>query len=188
MEKFPSGTALLNPRAILEGVGIAGGMRVADLGCGPNGFFVLEAARLVGEKGKVYGVDVRREVLESVAGKARLAGLRNVETVWSDLEVPFSTNIAPDSLDLTLLIDTLYLTKQRRQVVEEGLRLTRPGGKLLIIDWKLSATPLGPPTAQRVNRDEILALADSLGAVVRGAFEAGPYHWGVVFEKASRAS
>lgn len=159
------------------------GMRVADLGCGSSGFFVLEAAHLVGEDGHVYGVDVQRSVLEAVAAKARLAGLRNVETVWSDLEVPFSTSIEPNSLDLTLLIDTLYLTRNHRQVVEEGLRLIRPGGKLLIIDWKQIATPLGPPTAQRVKREEILALANTLGVILRGAFDAGPYHWGLVLEK-----
>ena len=46
-----------NPEAILAGIGLKPGFTFIDLGCG-SGFFALPAARIVGESGKVYGVDV----------------------------------------------------------------------------------------------------------------------------------
>jgi len=45
-----------------------------DIGCG-DGFFVLPAARLVGEEGKVYGLDIDREVIDRLKEEAAREGL-----------------------------------------------------------------------------------------------------------------
>ncbi|MCX6779720.1 MAG: hypothetical protein NT034_00885 [Candidatus Magasanikbacteria bacterium] len=61
-----SGTALIDPFEIFQKVGLSSGMRVADMGCGRTGHFVLPAARVVGEKGLVYAVDILKDVLQSL--------------------------------------------------------------------------------------------------------------------------
>ncbi|KKT07436.1 MAG: Methyltransferase type 11 [Parcubacteria group bacterium GW2011_GWA2_43_17] len=88
MSNIAGGNQLLNPLTILrDHLKIAMDARVADLGCGSMGFFSLQAAALAGDKGQVYAVDILKEVLSSVEGRARQAGLYNIKTVWSNLEV-----------------------------------------------------------------------------------------------------
>jgi len=51
----------LNPNEILEEIGLMGQMTFADFGCGA-GYFTIPAAKMVGDHGKVYAVDILKEV------------------------------------------------------------------------------------------------------------------------------
>ncbi|MEM4326044.1 MAG: methyltransferase domain-containing protein, partial [Candidatus Pacearchaeota archaeon] len=50
---------------ILRSSGLMDGMVFADIGCG-NGYFTLPALEIVGEKGKVYSIDVQKEMLDEL--------------------------------------------------------------------------------------------------------------------------
>jgi SAM-dependent methyltransferase len=69
---------------VLRLAGLAPGMRVLDVGCGP-GEVVFLAARLVGPEGTVIGVDVSPEAIELARQRAAAAGLTNVHFVTQDL-------------------------------------------------------------------------------------------------------
>jgi ubiquinone/menaquinone biosynthesis C-methylase UbiE len=181
--KTPGGNELLDPRALLERVGVGTGSRVADLGCGSMAYFVLEASRLVGTRGQVYAVDVVREVLSNVQGRLQLAGATNVKTVWSDLERVGATDIPPASLDVDLIINTLFQTKDHAAVVAEAARLLRPGGTLLVVEWKPIGTPFGPAMERRVSPGLVAELAGRAGLQPGEQFEAGPYHFALTFTK-----
>ena len=51
---------LVNPEAVFQALGLTGSMVFLDLGCGP-GDYLLAAAKLIGTKGKLYGVDAWEE-------------------------------------------------------------------------------------------------------------------------------
>src|SRR5690349_15540940 len=51
------------PSANLAKLGLVDGMKVVDLGAG-SGFYSYEAARRVGATGRVYAVDVQKDLLE----------------------------------------------------------------------------------------------------------------------------
>jgi ubiquinone/menaquinone biosynthesis C-methylase UbiE len=57
----------------IAGFGIREGMTVVDYGCGP-GRYTTRSARLVGERGKVYAVDVQELALETVKQKIKTQG------------------------------------------------------------------------------------------------------------------
>src|SRR3989338_11597175 len=104
MVYISGGNELLDPEEIFKHIELKGGQRVADLGCGGAGHFVLPAAQKVGSLGTVYAVDILKSVLQTVASKARLEGVANVKTVWSNLELPGATKIPKESLDAAFLI------------------------------------------------------------------------------------
>ncbi len=58
MNEKTGGAYLLNPDFILEKAQVKEGNSIAGLGCGSAGQFVFPAARIVGNKGKVYAVDI----------------------------------------------------------------------------------------------------------------------------------
>jgi ubiquinone/menaquinone biosynthesis C-methylase UbiE len=54
-----------HPETILSGFDLKSGMHVADLGTG-SGFYALAAAHLVGSKGRVYAIDVQKDLLDRI--------------------------------------------------------------------------------------------------------------------------
>ena len=174
---------LLNPFTILEGLGVSAGKTVADFGCGGVGYFVFAASELVGEKGKVYAVDILKANLDSVQKKIREDNIYNIQTVWSNLEVFGGTKIPQNSLDVGLLINVLFQSEKHKEVIREAHRLIKKGGILAIIDWKSKAMPFGPPTGHRLDKDKIINIATLGGFRVENQFEAGKYHYALKFVK-----
>lgn len=176
-----SGTELINPFRMLERVGIREGQQVADLGCGSLGHFVFPAAQLVGGKGKVYAVDIQRSVLEHIEKMAKEQQFWNVHTVWSDVDVFRATHIEPESLDLTLLVNNLFLSQNREQLVREMARLTRPGGRVVVVEWKAVQSPIGPAADRRIDKEQAKDVLKTPLLKLYDEFEAGPYHYGLIY-------
>ncbi len=174
---------LLHARELLERAGVTPHMTVADFGCGNAGYFTIPASTMVGDKGTVYAVDVVQTVLSSVSGAAKLAGCHNVQTVWSNLEHVGATKIPENTVDVTLLINILFQTQDQASVIKEAARLTKAGGKILIVDWKITATPLGPSQAVRISPESIRIAARDANLDELDSFDAGHFHFGLLFRK-----
>jgi ubiquinone/menaquinone biosynthesis C-methylase UbiE len=179
MVYIPSGTELLNPAEILKRVGVAEGMKVADMGCGSSGHFVFPAARIVGGGGKVYAVDLLKSALAGVESRRKMEGVVNVEEVWSDIEVYGGAKIPDKSLDVVLLVNN----QPNEAMLKESARLVKDGGRLAIVDWEKVAAPFGPPTKDRLDKEETKKRVEALGLKFSEEFKAGPYHFGLVFVK-----
>ena len=158
-------------------------MRVAGLGCGASGHFVFPAARQVGKRGHVYAVDILKTALGEIDKRIRQENLSNMETVWSNLEIFQATKIESGSLDVGLLINTLYQSHKRVEIIREAVRMLKKGGRLLIVEWKNISLPFGPPPEERVKPDLLKIGAKKLGLEVEDEFDAGQYHYGVLFVK-----
>lgn len=181
---YIAGTStLLNAANVLGPLGLQPGMRVADLGCGGHGQFTVMAARAVGLNGVVFAVDILKPALEEIAKKARLEGVRNIKTIWSDLERVGATTIPATTIDAAYLINVLFQSRQHASILREAARLLKAGGRLLVVEWKNVAAPFGPPRKFRLAPDLVHQLASDAGLKVEAAFDAGPYHYGLVFIK-----
>ncbi|MFH1620832.1 MAG: methyltransferase domain-containing protein [Patescibacteria group bacterium] len=181
--KYRSGTELINPFKLLERAGIKENYHVADLGCGSLGHFIFPASQLVGGGGAVYAVDILREVVEQVKKEAKEMQLTNVFPVWADIDVFRATKIDDASLDLTLLINNLYLSQNRPQLLREMARLTKPGGKIVIVEWKASASPIGPAADARISKEDAKEILKSPLITLADEFEAGEYHYGLIYSR-----
>ncbi len=182
MNQVFSRDQLLDPKKILQEVGVKPRMVVADFGCGTHGYFALPAARLVGDGGLVYAIDVRKGVIENINYLINLENITNIKPVWADLEVEGSTKIRNDFVDLVLLINVLFQSKKQGAILKEAHRVLKKGGRILLIDWRKN-TPLGPSPDLWVDKREVMALAGRLGLEIEEEFDAGPYHFGVIFRK-----
>jgi len=81
------------------------------------------------------------------------------------------------------LINILFQSHKDDLVIKEAYRLLKIGGKLIIIDWKRVSTPFGPPMADRTKPEEIKGFAQTAGFKLVDEFEAGRYHYGMMFVK-----
>jgi ubiquinone/menaquinone biosynthesis C-methylase UbiE len=183
MEYLPTGRALIDPFKALEQAGIREEMRLADFGVGAVGHFLFPAAKLVGPKGHVYGIDILKSVLEANQGRAKLAGVENIEFVWGDFEREKGSRLPDASMDMVVVVNVLHAVK-KPQVLQEAKRVLHTGGILLVVDWKPAGAVLGPAPDKRLPKDEAIALAQKEGFMVEREFEAGPYHYGLVLKEA----
>lgn len=182
--KIPGGNELLDPGDLIKNkLGVTYGARVADLGCGGAGFFVLQTAQVVGPEGKVYAVDILKSALANVNTRAKLLGFRNIKTVWSDLEKPGATNINDEEVDFALVINILFQNKEHLNILKETARLTKRGGKILIVDWKEGRFSIGPKAEDKLSVSRVMTLAQTLNLRLDQQFEAGKFHYGLIFVK-----
>ncbi|RLC38265.1 hypothetical protein DRH27_02675 [Candidatus Falkowbacteria bacterium] len=183
MYKLTGGNAFLDVNLILTKAGIEEKMIVADLGCGSTGHFVFPTAQIIGGKGKVFAVDIMKTSLEVVNRRVKQENILNVKPVWSNLEIFGATDIEANMLDIALLINTLYQSKKRVEIIREANRMLKKGGKLVIVEWKNAALPFGPPIEERVKIDQLKKGVQKLGLKLEEEFFAGQFHYGLIFIK-----
>ncbi len=176
----------LNPREVLKAIGLEVGKTFADFGCG-GGYFTIPAGKMVGEYGKVYAVDILKEALRDVEGKAKIEGLRNIQTVWADLEIKSGTKITADSVDIVFISHVFYQSDKHSPILEEAKRVVKPEGEIVVIEWEKVDIPFGPPLEARVAKKDAIEAAQKSDLSLSSEFEAGSYHYGLILKKSAVA-
>lgn len=176
-------TKFLKPADVFNKLKIEQGMHAADFGCGNLGYFIIPLAKMIGQEGKAYAVDIMQPVLEAVKSKAKVELVPNITTVWGNLEQQGAVDIPEQSLDIGLLINVLYQNKDHLTVLQEAARLLKPQGILVAIDWKKTNIVFGPPVETRVDQESIAQLGPKTGLTVTDYLDFGEYFWGIIFTK-----
>lgn len=174
--------AFLEPERIVKSFSLEKGDYVADFGAG-HGYFAIPMARAVGGDGKVYALDIQKEVLEIIRAKAKLAHLLNIETVWADLDEQGGSKLKADFLDFVLISNLLFQTDKKDALLTETFRVLRKGGRLAIIEWDADLGNLGPPREMRIKKGGAKNLALKTGFAQDREFAAGAQHYGLLFVK-----
>ena len=130
---------------------------------------------------RVYAIDILKAPLSALKGRILLEGITNIRIIRSDLEKPRGSTLADSSLDLVLIPNVLFQVENKRVIISEAKRVLKNGGKLLVIDWLPKASQ--GPAQNRVSPAEIKKIAEELGFKLEEEFEAGKYHYGLIFIK-----
>lgn len=115
------------------------GATVLDLGCG-SGRDCYMLSRLVGEQGRVIGVDMTVEQLEVAVRHrdwhAHRFGYKhsNVEFLHGQIEDLAAIGIADNSVDLVVSNCVINLSPDKTRVLAEVFRVLKPGGELYFSD------------------------------------------------------
>jgi len=168
----------LNPQEIINKLELSKAMIAADFGCGSGGW-VLPLARKLKE-GKVYAIDVLSYSLSVLNQKSIGEKLFNIKTISSNVEDKKGSTLASNSLDLVLMTNLLFQVKNRKDVLEEGKRVLKAEGKLLVVDWKKDAS-VGPE--ERISSQEVKEIAEELKFKLETEFSSGNYHYCLLFSK-----
>lgn len=167
----------LNPQNILSELNMQKSMVAADFGCGSGGWSIPLAQIL--SEGKVFSVDILEGPISALTSKAKLANILNIQTQVAD--VTKGTKIIPNSCDLVLMTNLLFQCADKKVVLEEGKRVLKQSGKILLVDWKKSAN-FGP-RERAVSQEDIKKIAGELSLNIEKEFEASPYHYGLILVK-----
>lgn len=154
------------------------GKTVLDLGCGTGRDSFL-CAKLVGETGHVYGLDMTEEQLE-VARRHRESQCRdfgfaepNIDFVHGCMENLDALGFADDSIDVVISNCVINLAPDKERVFSEILRVLKPGGELLFSDvfsdrrlpaaWREDPVLLGECLGGALYREDFRRQMEKLG-------------------------
>ena len=136
-------------RAFLSLAGVGAGMRVLDVGCG-TGVVTRDVAARVGARGAVVGVDLSRALLAVARRRTSGAdpGARPTYRHGDGLRLPFP----PASFDVTLAVTVLLHVPAGDRILDEMMRVTRPGGRVAVLDQDYGTFVLDVPDRSLTRR------------------------------------
>jgi len=178
-----AGRALVDPFKIFKKIDLKEGVRVADMGCGRTGHFVFPAARIVGQTGVVYAVDILKDVLENINGWVRSQAWNNIQTIWSDIEAANKTPIPPKTLDVCFFMNVLFTVKNKVGALAEAIRLLKDDGKIVVVDWEKKLGALGPSPDMMLNAKKLIEIASQCGLSLVENLPVSDYHYCLIFKK-----
>jgi len=155
---------------------------VADFGAG-RGYFLAPLAAAVGANGVVYALEIQKNLVEAMGEQVRSENLGVVQVLWSDIEEPNGSTLPNGSVDVGILVNTLFQCDDKAATLTELVRTLRSGGKLCVIDWSESFNNLGPTPEAVVSAQAARSLAESAGLTYERDFQSGAHHYGLAFRK-----
>lgn len=117
---------------MLANLGVKRGMTICDMGCG-NGFYTLKLAKMVGDSGHVYGVDIQPEMLELLNQRADREGVANITPVLGTVTDP---RLPKSKCDLILCVDVYHEFSHPEHMLAAMRRALAPDGLLVLVEFR----------------------------------------------------
>lgn len=160
-------------------LGLKEGMRVADFGAG-SGFYSRAVSPRVGNSGKVYAIEIQKDLVKKLELDLAQEGIKNIHAVWGDIERRGGTKLADDSMDVVILSNVLFQVEDRVGVIDEAKRVLRKGGKVLLVDWN-GFGGVGPATRLLVSDTMARELFEKRGFKFDETISTSEHHYGIIF-------
>jgi ubiquinone/menaquinone biosynthesis C-methylase UbiE len=169
------------PDRVMADLHLPAGTQVADIGCG-GGYFTFRFARATGPSGKVFAVDVSADVLKSVRERVQRERLENIEVVQS---AATDTRLPAESLDVAFFCEVLHEmpAADRLLLIRDVVRALKPGGILILIDWRKSHDITFDPYEKLIPREDLVQLGTDAGLALDAEFHYLKYQVFLRFRK-----
>lgn len=174
--------AFTDPEKNISELHLREGMIVVDLGAGTGEHAVAAGVR-VGERGRVYAVEIQKDLLQNVKSRARDAKLENIEVVWGDIEVSHGTKLADNTADAAIITNVFFQVEDDRGMLTEAFRVLKGGGMALVVDWTDSFGGLGPQPKDVITEAAAKKMLGEIGFTIERTFSAGDHHYGIIAAK-----
>lgn len=155
-----------NPESILTFMGLKEGMCFIDSGCN-DGFFTLPAARIVGETGKIYAIDIDREAIDRLKAKLENENIINTEVIVSASEDMFIHEGIADIIFFGTVLHDFY---DPLKVLVNSRKMLKENGFIYDYDWRKLKDKIGPPYKKRFSEKHVNELAAKAGLKIVSSY------------------
>jgi arsenite methyltransferase len=166
------------PAEVVKALQLQEGEVIADLGAG-SGYFTFRLAKPVGKTGRVYAVDVDPDLIRHLNRRVRDTKAENVVTI---LCVPDDPLLCDGSVDRFFICDTWHHIDGHPHYLALLKKMLKPGGQVIMVDFKKETTPVGPPMEKRIARDELVREMENNGFELAAEHKFLEYQYFLIFK------
>lgn len=160
----PERTKWQKPDDVVCALNLKSGETVVDIGAG-TGYFTRRFARAVGPDGTAIGVDIEPAMVDYMRADAKKLKLSNYE---ARVGKPDDPELAPHSANLVFFCDVLHHIKDRPAYLRKVKPALKPGGRVIVIDFKKKTLPVGPPRRDKISYQEMISEFRAAGYRLAG--------------------
>ena len=168
-----------NPALLHKALGLKPGDVVADIGAG-SGYHTFRLAKTVGEKGKVYAVDIQQEMLDLINKKAKRTKRPNIETV---LGAETDPKLPANSCDLILLVDVYHEFSEPYEMTVAMVKALKPGGRLAFVEFRLEDPSVPIKLVHKMSQKQVIKEMSVHPLVWKTTLDVLPWQHLIIFEK-----
>ncbi len=190
MDKKPTGAGkssfeLIDSNILFSELGLREDSVFLDVGCG-NGAYSIAAASHIGERGKIYAVDLWKEGIDYLNKKVATGQTKTICTILADVSehIPIEDHCIDVCLMATVFHD-LVQDNTAENTLKEIKRVMKRGGSLAIIEFKKMDGPPGPPAEIRIPPEKLEKMLLQQGFLMTKTLDLGPYNYLAVFTHTS---
>jgi len=166
------------PHEVIMALKLKEGEVIADIGAG-SGYFTFRLARHVGDSGRVYAVDVSPDMIVHLNRRIRDLNLKNVVSI---LAAPDDPLLADASVDRFFICDTWHHIENHDRYLALLKKMLKPGGEVVMVDFKKAETPVGPPQEMRIDRADLVKEMEKNGFRLEAEHTFLPYQYFLLFK------
>lgn len=175
----PKRREMLPSEKTLISLGLKTGDIMADIGCG-IGYFSIPASKIVGESGKIFAMDISKEMLQEVDLKVKENDITNIETILTE-ENDLKLNY--DNATIAFISTVLHEVQDKEKFINEIKRCVCPNGRIAIVEWQKIRGEFGPPVDHRLDKSEVISIVDKLGFSEIQSIDIGTDFYGIIAKK-----
>ncbi len=162
---------------LLRALNLKPGMIVADVGAG-TGYLSRRIADNVGLQGTVYAVDVQSEMIGKLKNLAK-----NHPNIKPVLSQPSDVKLAPNSLDMAILVDVYHELEFPYEVAQSIWAALKPNGKLVLVEYRAEDSKVPIKEIHKMTQAQIVKELTVLPFKWHNTMTSLPWQHMVVFVK-----
>jgi SAM-dependent methyltransferase len=120
------------PSLLLEALKLKPGDAVADIGAG-TGYLSWRMAKSVGDKGRVYAVDIQQEMLDLLSQKMAERKIATVKPVLGSIT---DARLPTNAVDLAIMVDVYHEFSHPFEMMQSIYRSLKPGGRVVFVEYR----------------------------------------------------
>ena len=144
----PERRRAMPPRDTLIKMGLRENDIFVDIGCG-IGYFTIPAIDIVGQGGKVYGLDTSREMLDALKSRVGPRIPLTLNLINTD---EYNFGLEAHCATFAFMSNVLHEVDDPGRFVDSIRDILLPGGRFGLIDWVKEKCDFGPPEEHRLEQ------------------------------------
>ena len=177
MLEDPKRDAYQKPHEVLTALAIKPGEVIADIGAG-SGYFTFRLAHHVGDKGKVYAVDVSPDMILHLNRRIRELKAMNVSSILADPDDPLLPEMWVNRFFFT---NSWHHLENQAKYLSLIKKILKPGGEVIMIDFHKKELPVGPPMQMKIAREDVIKEMEANGFRLAKEHTFLPYQYFLMF-------
>jgi ubiquinone/menaquinone biosynthesis C-methylase UbiE len=177
MLENPNRDSYQKPEEVVAALELEEGEAIADIGAG-SGYFAFRFSKAVGEQGKVFAVDVNPDMIRHMDQRSRELGTANLVTILGEGDDPL---LPEGAIDRIFICNTWHHIGNQDNYLELMKQALKPGGQVIMVDYKKIELPVGPPVHTKIAKADLLNQMEQAGFGLLKEHEFLPYQYFLVF-------